>query len=181
MRFACPSCGALMSLDVVVAHDGAREAVQLALQLPAPIGKLLIQYVALFRPAKRQLTLDRLAGLLGELLPMIQSGQITRDGRVWPAPLEVWPAALQEMLDRDRNKPFSRPMKKHGYLLDIIVSKAGQAEARQEVRRAEQRRTAPEGKRGGQGSLAGVGHHLANLRRAAGARAPSTHQEESET
>ena len=172
MKFACPSCGALMSLDVVVAHDGAREAVQTALQMPAPIGKLLIQYVALFRPAKRQLTLDRLASLLGELLPMIRSAQITRDGRVWPAPQEVWPAALQEMLDRDKAKPFTRPLKSHGYLLEIIAGKVGQAEARAEVQAEERRRLAPEGKRSGSSGvgLAQVGSHLAAMKAAAGRR-----------
>jgi hypothetical protein len=39
-----------MTLDVLVAHEGAREAVLAALQLPAPIGKLLVQYLAMFRP-----------------------------------------------------------------------------------------------------------------------------------
>jgi hypothetical protein len=150
-----------MSLDVVVAHDGAREAVQVALQLPAPIGKLLIQYIALFRPAKRQLTLDRLADLLGELLPLIQSGQITRDGRVWVVPQEVWPSALQEMLDRDRQKPFTRPLKSHGYLLEILVGKANRAEAKAEEKQEERRRTAPQGKRSGPTDVAA---HISNLK-----------------
>lgn len=123
MQITCPACGALMGLDVVVAHEGAREAVEIAMQLPAPLGKLLIQYVALFRPGKtRRLSLDRLADLLGELLPMIQAAQIRRDGQDWPAPQEVWAAALREMLGQ-------------------------RSAAKAESRREEQRRERPAGKR----------------------------------
>jgi hypothetical protein len=149
MKLACPSCGALMSLDVVVGHDGAREAVQIALQLPAPLGKLLIQYVALFRPAKRQLTLDKLAGILGELLPMVQEECVKRDGKTLKAPQPVWAAALQEMQDRNARKPFDRPLTSHGYLLEIIAGKSREQEAAQETRREEQRRQQPAGKRSG--------------------------------
>lgn len=167
MKLACPSCGALMSLDVIVAHDGAREAVQIALQLPAPLGKLLIQYVALFRPAKRQLTLDRLAALLGELLPMVQSETVRRDGKRYRVPQEVWAAALQEMTERNARKPFDRPLTSHGYLLEILVSKASAAEAVEETRREEQRRHAPQGNRVGmRASSAAAEIGVAMLRKA---------------
>lgn len=148
MKLACPSCGALMSLDVVIAHDGAREAVQTALQLPAPLGKQLIQYVALFRPPKRQLTLDRLAGLLGELLPLVQHERVRRDGREYRAPHALWAAALQDMVDR--RDGLSLPLKSHGYLLEIVAGKAGKVEAAVEQAVEEQRRHAPEGQRTGQ-------------------------------
>ncbi|HWO99750.1 MAG TPA: hypothetical protein VNL74_03900 [Methylococcus sp.] len=161
MKMVCPACGALMSLDVVIAHEGAREAVQMALHLPAPVGKLLIQYLALFRPPKRQLTLDRMARLLEEILPMIQDGQIRRAGRVWAAPQELWQAALQEILDRDRGHPFKRPLKSHGYLLEILASLANRAEASREAAHEERRRTAPEGKRTGP---AEVSAHLERLK-----------------
>lgn len=138
MRLTCPACGAATSLDAALAHEGAREAVMIALQLPAPLGKLLVQYVALFRPAARQLSLDRLAALLGELLPMIESGRIERGGRVWAAPLESWRAALDDILAK-RDK-LTLPLKSHGYLLAIIEGygqKAeGKLEAQQEDRKA---------------------------------------------
>lgn len=149
MQITCPACGALMGLDVVVAHEGAREAVEIAMQLPAPLGRLLIQYVALFRPGKtRRLSLDRLADLLGELLPMIQAAQIRRDGQDWPAPQEVWAQALREMLDR--RERLSLPLKSHGYLLEIIAGMGQRSAAKAESRREEQRRERPAGKRRGQ-------------------------------
>lgn len=137
MRLSCPACGAMTSLDVLIGHAGAREAVLAALKLPAPIGDLLIQYVALFRPAQRQLSLDRLARLLNDLQPMIQAGKIERNGRLWAAPLDAWRLALEEMIAK-RDK-LTLPLKSHGYLLEIISSAANRSEAKEEAKREEQR------------------------------------------
>lgn len=135
MKLNCPACGATASLDVLIGNDGAREAVMTALKLPAPIGKLLVQYVALFRPAQRQLSFDRVANILGELLPMIEAGRIERSGRQWPAPLDYWKAALEDMLaKRDR---LTLPLKGHGYLLEVIAGMANKAEGAQEAKAEE--------------------------------------------
>jgi hypothetical protein len=150
VKLRCPNCGALMSLDLVMAHDAAREAVQIALQLPAPIGKLLIQYLGLFRrPDGQPLSLDRTANLLGDLLPMITAAQIRRDGRDWAAPQEVWAAALREMLDRRDAGGLRLPLKSHGYLLEIIAGKGDRAEAKAEAAREEQRQQRPDRQREG--------------------------------
>jgi len=132
MKCTCPACGAVYSLDVLLANDGARDAVMVALQLPAQLGKLLIQYVALFRPAERQLSFDRLANILGGLLPMIESGRVERSGRTWPAPLEYWRAALEDITSK-RDK-LTLPLKSHGYLLEIIAGLANKAEGAQEAK-----------------------------------------------
>lgn len=138
MRLTCQACGAVISLDAALGHEGAREAVQIALQLPAPIGKLLIQYVGLFRPAQRQLSFDRVASLLGELLQMIQAAQIERSGRVYAAPQDYWRQALETMLNQ-RDK-LTLPLKSHGYLLEIIAGYADKAEARAEANAEETKR-----------------------------------------
>lgn len=135
MRLNCPACGATASLDVLIGNDGAREAVMAALQIPAPIGKLLVQYVALFRPAQRQLSFDRVANILGELLPMIEAAKIERNGRTWPAPLDYWKAALEDMLAK-RDK-LTLPLKSHGYLLEVISGLANKAEGVQETKAEE--------------------------------------------
>ncbi len=137
MRLTCPACGALSSLDVLIGHAGAREAVLAALKLPAPLGDLLIQYVALFRPAQRQLSFDKLARLLGELQPLIEAGQIERGGRIWAAPHAAWRAALDDMIAK-RDK-LTLPLKSHGYLLEIIAGQAGKAADRAEKASEQQR------------------------------------------
>jgi len=130
MKTTCPACGAVSSLDAIIGSEGARDAVMAALQLPAPLGKLLVQYLALFRPPKRQLSFDRVATILGELQPMIQAASIERNGRTWSAPQDYWKMALEEIVTkRDR---LTLPLKSHGYLLEIIAGYSNKAEARQE-------------------------------------------------
>jgi hypothetical protein len=167
MKLACPSCGALMSLDVIVNHDGAREAVQTALQMPAPLGKLIIQYLTLFRPAQRQLTLERVATILGELLPMIQAGKIRRDGREFAIAQPIWAAGLQEIMDKHKAKPLTTPLKGHGYLLEILISKANSMDAKMEAKREEQRRQPPAAEQVKRtGNMKPVGDHIAGMKKA---------------
>jgi hypothetical protein len=131
MKTACPACGATFSLDTLLGNEGARDAVMAALAMPAPIGKLLVQYLALFRPAQRQLSFDRVANLLNELLPLIAAASIERNGRTWSAPQDYWQMALSEMIAKRDN--LTLPLKSHGYLLAIIEGYSSKAEAKQEA------------------------------------------------
>ena len=137
MKLKCPCCGSVFSLDVLLASDGARDAVLAALEIPAPVGKLIIQYLALFRPAKRELTFDRVATLLQELVPMVRAGTIERNGRTWTAPVAYWKAALEEILIKPTS--LQLPLKSHGYLLEIIVGMGNKAEADAEKKTEESR------------------------------------------
>lgn len=121
-----------MSLDVLLAHEGARAAVLAALQLPAPLGKLLVQYLAMFRPRKRQLSWERVSSLLEELRGPIAAAQIQRSGRDHAAPLEYWKEALEHMVQlRDHGK-LQLPLKSHGYLLEVIAGRSEKAGAKAE-------------------------------------------------
>jgi hypothetical protein len=121
-----------MTIDVLIGHEGAREAVLAALQLPAPLGKLLVLYLAMFRPAKRQLSWERVSSLLEELRAPIAAAQIERHGRTWPAPLEYWKAALEQMVQLRDAAKLQLPLKSHGYLLEVIAGMSGKAEAKAE-------------------------------------------------
>lgn len=130
MRASCPNCGAETSLDALIQHDAARTALAEALGLSVPLGKLLIQYLGLFRPAKRQLTMDRVASLMAELAPMIHAARISHNGSVYAAPVEVWRISLEQMVaSRDK---LTLPLKSHGYLLAIIAGQANSQAARAE-------------------------------------------------
>ncbi len=131
MKTTCPACGAVASLDVLLGHEGARDAVMVALSLPAPMGKLLVQYIALFRPASRNLSMDRLASLLSELQPMIESAKIERGGRIWSAPQDYWRMALEEMVGK--RDQLTLPLKSHAYLLTAIAGYSSKVEAKQEA------------------------------------------------
>lgn len=132
MKLTCPACGAEMTLDVLVATQSARDAVVAALSVPAPLGRLLVRYLVLFRTSRRQLSWDRVAALLGELLPMIEAGQIMRNGRVWPAPQEYWSQAITHMLQQQEAGKLTLPLKSHGYLLEVIAGMGNKAEGKAE-------------------------------------------------
>lgn len=134
MKLVCPNCHETLSLAALIEHDAAREAVRLALEFPAPLGKQLMQYVSLFKPQQRALSMDRFASILSEITPMIQAAQIERNGRLWPAPQGYWSQAFDTIcLGKEK---LTLPLKSHGYLLEIIAGYAqkasGQAEKRQE-------------------------------------------------
>ena len=130
MKLSCPGCGAVFSLDALIGMEGARDAVMAAMILPAPIGAQIMRYIGLFRPAKRNLSFDRAANLLNELLPMIEAAKIERNGRIWSAPQVYWKQAIEEMLSK--RDTLSLPLKTHGYLLAIIEGYNLKAESRKE-------------------------------------------------
>lgn len=155
MKLHCPACGAEMTLDVVIGVEAAREAVLAALLLPAPLGKLLIAYLALFRPAKRQLSWERVASLFADLALPMAEGKIQRRGRIWPARLDYWRAALEEILAK-RDK-LTLPLKSHGYLFEIIVGYGERAEKAGEQLREQARKYPYSTERGGgSGTIAEV-------------------------
>lgn len=137
MRTACPACGAEMSLDAMINHDAARSAVAAAMGMDLTLGKALVQYLGLFRPAKRSLSFDRVAALLEELVPMVQAGKITRNGQHYPAPRESWKLAIETVLASRGN--LQLPLKGHGYLLAVLTGTAEKLESRIEQQKENQR------------------------------------------
>lgn len=150
MQITCPCCSCRFSIEAALSDEAARRALGAALKLPAPIGDLLLRYVALFRPKSRALSWSRAAKLLEELQSAIGSGRIERRGRIWVAPLEIWRAALEEILGQAAK--LTLPMKSHGYLYEIIVGLVDRAEGEREEVIEQRRRTvspADRGKAGG--------------------------------
>lgn len=128
MRLTCPCCGAAYSIEVLLADRAAREAVSTAFRLPPSLSERLLRYIALFRPAERALSWGRAARLMAELEAMITAAQIERNGQCYPAPVDAWRVAIDQMLDsRER---LTLPLKSHGYLLEIMVGLHQRAEDR---------------------------------------------------
>lgn len=118
MKVKCAACGAVNSLDSLVANEAASRAIHSALMVSGELGTVLIGYLGLFRPAKSALTFDRVATLLNELLPMIQAAEIQRDRQTFPAPVEAWIYGINTMLAN--RTTLKLPLKSHGYLFEII-------------------------------------------------------------
>ena len=129
MKIKCPNCGALASLDALIDNDAAAQALTLALSM-TPLGRLLVKYLGLFRPQSNQLTWARVVKILGELMPMIQSERVERNGQLYEAPQTTWCSAIETVLNmRDLGK-LDLPMAGHGYLFEIIASVSKRTEAR---------------------------------------------------
>ncbi|STZ76092.1 Uncharacterised protein [Bergeriella denitrificans] len=75
MKLRCPACGAAMSLEVLIAHDDAREALIALTGISDELTRAMLKYLTLFRPSEKDLSFARVAKLLGELLPMIRRGK----------------------------------------------------------------------------------------------------------
>ena len=137
MRLTCPACNETLSLAALIEHDAAREAISLALKMPAPLGKYFLQYLGLFKPAKSALSLDKVAKILAELMPMVSAGKVSKNGTIYAAPQEYWAQAVETMLAN--RAALTLPLKSHGYLISIIAGYAEKVEAKAE-KKAEQGR-----------------------------------------
>jgi len=103
-------------------------------KIPPQIADQVVCYLGLFRSLgatpPRALAWNRAAKLLAELASPIADASVTRHGRLWPAPLEYWSAALEDVLAaRDR---LTLPLRSHGYLYQVVVAIAAKAEGRRE-------------------------------------------------
>lgn len=121
MKTRCPCCGAENSLDALIAHDAARDALAAVLRLDAGLARAAMRYLSLFRPARTTLSFERVARLLSELLPDMEAQRITRNRTEYPAPREAWQWAMTRCVDaRDAGK-LKTPLTGHGYLYEILT------------------------------------------------------------
>ena len=142
MKLRCPNCGHAASILDFANEEAARQCVYLAADLPKPLGKLLMRYIGLFRPATRSLSWERTLKLMQQLKSDIDQGRIQYNGRIWPAPDGLWHKALNTMIDQADQQKLQLPLKNHNYLYTIISSEQNSAEARAEQKIEEKRQQA---------------------------------------
>ena len=121
MKVRCPSCGASMSLDVLIAHDDARAALIALAGISDGLTRAVLKYLTLFRPPEKDLTFARTAKLLGELLPMIRAEEVSRNRKTYPAPREAWIWAVERCFEALAKKRLTPPLTGHGFLLENIT------------------------------------------------------------
>ena len=121
MKAKCLNCGASGSIELFIAHEDARALVAAVAAMSDELTAAALRYVGLFRPAKKDLAWDRAAKLLGELVPMIQAGEITRNRQTYPAPREAWIWAFQRALEARSAGKLQTPLTTHGWLLENIT------------------------------------------------------------
>ena len=94
-------------------------------------------------PPRQRLTAAKKIKLILQLLPDLERKAITHKGRDWPAPLEAWAMAFDQMLAARDAQRLELPMKGHGYLYAILAGMADKTEAAQETRHEEDARLRP--------------------------------------
>ena len=139
MKLKCPHCGHGASIIDFANEESARQAIYLAADLPKTMGRLMLQYIGLFRPSTRSLSWDRTLKLMQQLKADIDRGKIERHSRIWPAPEAQWCNAFTIMLNKAQAGTLTLPLKNHGYLYEIIASAQNTAEATIENKKEQQR------------------------------------------
>jgi len=138
----CPNCRVSASLDVFLNDDSVRAALDAVIDAH-PAGDTLIKpmlrYIGLFAPSKSRMAYGRIAALTAELTPAMRAAQISRNGRVWPAPQAYWQSAFQTVLDAAHAGKLTLPLKSHGYLFEVIARMSSRQEAQTEAKREQQR------------------------------------------
>ena len=130
MKLSCPACGSQFTIDAATGDADARRFAVLVAGLNPQVGKWLIQYLALFTPAKTGLRWARMLTLSQTLEPMIKAAQVTHNGTTYTVPPEAWAAAMEHLASRPAG--LSLPLTKHGYLLKMLANGAEKIEAKKE-------------------------------------------------
>lgn len=130
MRATCPDCGADGHLSAfLVEGDGKRLGALLA-AMPPDLGRAVIGYLGLFKPAKTTLRLPRAVKLVEELRDLVDAGSVTNDERGGvrrPATAATWAAGIEQLLAQ--RATLVLPLKSHNYLRAIVFGLADQADA----------------------------------------------------
>jgi hypothetical protein len=103
----CPVCHSHLALEAIVQDDCARDLLGLLASMPDELGRALVSYLGLWRPAKQDLRWDRALRLAREVLALD-----TDQARL------AW--ALAETVEAIRAKGGQTPIKSHGYLKRVI-------------------------------------------------------------
>jgi len=139
MKLCCPACGFMAAIETFGADKAARRFAALMGRVPPPLSDLVLRYCGLFAPAKHAMTFTKGERVLGELVPMIEAGRVTRAKREWTVNLAQWEAGLQAMCDK--RAQLTLPLKSHGYLLEVLAGSADKLEAKAEAGDIERQRT----------------------------------------
>lgn len=146
MKLICPSCGLTASAEAWINDAAARDLLLAVATLPAPLPKVVLPYLAIFRPERQALRWDKAGKIVAELAGMIALGHVQVQGKVArPCPPRIWAAAMEQMVER--RDSIRRPLPNHNYLKQVAWQLADEEDGRNEAA-TEQRRKQNSASRG---------------------------------
>lgn len=139
MRFICPSCGAIASVEAWLSNADSRECLGIVAGMPSDVGKKILYYLTLFRPrvpeidkGYRGLIWPRALRLLIELKRLMDDQFICWEKQpARPNNLHAWSQALEQVIQRP---PKRLPLETHGYLRRIAYDIANEMDRVAEVK-----------------------------------------------
>lgn len=141
MNVTCPQCQTRFPLAAgFLDDDGKRLAALMAGMEPA-LGRAVITYLGLFKPAHQSLRTSRAVKLVRELVDLVEPGSVCKDERGGvrrPATAATWAAGIEQMLAEPGR--LTLPLTNHRYLRAIVYGLADHADAVREAHRDEQLR-----------------------------------------
>lgn len=130
VRVTCPACGCRGDVEAFLVEEEAKRMAAGFAELEPALGKAVLRYLRLFKPAKQELRAGRAAALIADLVEMISAGTVCKDersGQRRPAPVAVWVEALEQTLAKP---PLDTPLSNHHYLRAVAYGVAGEHQAR---------------------------------------------------
>lgn len=137
--FDCPYCGKAIDIIQGMELAAGNEWTALIQSVPPSMIGALLRYLELFKPTKQALRWSRRLALTEELMPMIKSGTVQRNGATYAMPMQAWEGEMMRLVS---NKPASLvlPLKSNGYLLSIMVGRVEKNLAAAEAKEIEAQR-----------------------------------------
>jgi hypothetical protein len=141
MQVTCPCCHESFPIAAgFLEADGKRLAALLADMEPV-LGRAVLAYLRLFKPAKQGLRTARAVKLVAELGVLVREGTVCRDERTSArraATPAMWAQGIDQLLQQtDR---LTLPLANHHYLRAIVYGIADQADAAAERQREADKR-----------------------------------------
>lgn len=141
MHVTCPTCNESFPIAAgFLDPDGKRFGVLLAGMDPA-LGRAVVEYLALFAPARQKLRLAKAIKVVAALDALVREGSVCRDERGGvrrPATPAHWVAGIEQMLEQRAR--LTLPLANHHYLRSVVFGVADQADAAAERQREADKR-----------------------------------------
>lgn len=112
----CPVCHANIHLDQLIADDSGRQLLGLFAKMNYKLGGVLVAYLALFRPAKQDLSNNKALTLTKEVLELTQNHSVLAEA------LEQTVNSLHQARINGQNRQLTN----HNYLKKVLLAKIGQ-------------------------------------------------------
>lgn len=130
MQVTCPTCAVDFPIEAGFADADGKRLAALFADMEPTLGRAVLGYLRLFKPAKSGLRMARSIKLVQELLVLVNAGSVCRDERGGvrrPASPATWTAAIEQILaTRDK---LVLPLQNHNYLRAIAFAIADSADA----------------------------------------------------